>query len=355
MNMLESLVRLASTSIERGLIPDAATRLAVQILCRQRQRELSTESAMARHWIDEFVRLQDDSPIAPVPERANEQHYELPPEFFGTVLGARRKYSCCFWPADTVTLDEAEALALEITCRRAEIADGMHVLELGCGWGSLSLWIAEHFPQCRITAVSNSQAQRRYIMGLASERGLADRVDVITADMNVFDTTARFDRVVSVEMFEHMRNWRRLLANVARWLSPEGKLFVHIFCHRQLPYEFETEGPANWMGRYFFTGGIMPSVDLLERFGDELEVRNRWTWNGKHYARTCQAWLERLDAADDRLLPLFEQVYGQDARLWFQRWRVFFLVGSEFFAIDEGREWLVGHYLLEQRRALAVG
>ena len=265
-------------------------------------------------------------PIAPLPEKANEQHYELPPEFFTAVLGPHRKYSSCFWRTETASLAEAEAAALDITCERADLSDGQDILELGCDWGSLSLWMAERFRNSRITAVSNSAPQRRFIEAEAAARGLTN-LRVITADMNEFASAAnRFDRIVSVEMFEHMRNYERLLERIASWLRPSGKLFVHHFCHRQFAYPFETDGDANWMGRHFFTGGLMPSEHLLRHFNRHLTIVGQWRWDGTHYQRTSEAWLANLDARRRDVLPILEATYGRDSsRRWFHRWRMFFL------------------------------
>jgi cyclopropane-fatty-acyl-phospholipid synthase len=265
------------------------------------------------------------------------------------VLGPRRKYSSCYWPADCATLAEAEEHALRITAERAGVEDGMRVLELGCGWGSLTLWLAEKFPRLRVTAVSNSHGQREYIEQQVRERGWQGRVNIITADMNDFQAPGPFDRVVSVEMFEHMRNYQQLFRRIASWLTPQGKLFVHVFCHRQLAYPFDTDGAANWMGRYFFTGGIMPSADLFSRFADDLRVARQWTWNGQHYARTAEAWVQNMDAHRSAIMPILSQTYGSaQAARWFRRWRMLFLAGAELFGYANGEEWRVDHYLLER-------
>ena len=348
-----SSAKTASATIlewtEQGRVPDAVVRAGIRRLCRQRLKDIEAFDieASARR-VDEFVRLMNSGPIAPVPELANEQHYEVPAAFFDTVLGAHRKYSCAQWDEQTKSLDEAEASALQTSCERAGIADGMDVLDLGCGWGSLSLWIARNYPRCTVTAVSNSAPQRAFIEAEAARDGL-DNLTVITADMNEFDAPGRYDRIVSVEMFEHMRNYRKLFGRVHGWLKPGGRFFMHIFCHRSTPYEFLDQGDSDWMSRHFFSGGIMPSDDLPLRFQDRLQLHRRWRWNGRHYERTSNAWLANMDARRDEVMPILEQTYGSEAAgKWFQRWRIFFMACAELFGLDEGREWYVGHYLFRR-------
>ena len=347
--------RASSTSaaihwVEQGLVPDAAVRVGVRRLLRQRLVELDSGNpeAVARHSQAFFEELCK-APLALLPEKANEQHYELPAAFFAAVLGPHRKYSCCWWPEGVETLEQAEAAALAETCARAGLADGQRILELGCGWGSLSLWMAERFPGSRITAVSNSNSQRMFINAQAAARGLRN-LEVITCDFNDFETTERFDRVVSVEMFEHLRNWPRAFSNVARWLNPQGRFFMHVFVHREAPYPFEVRDASDWMSRYFFSGGMMPSDDLALRCQDDLRLLNQWRWNGRHYAKTSAAWLSRMDARREELMPLLESVYGErDASIWWTRWRLFFISVEELFAYAEGGQWWVGHYLFEKR------
>lgn len=342
-----TVVALGIAAIERGLVPDMLTRAGIRRLCRTRLRELDAPGSAAR--AAEFVASMRIGPIAPLPEKANEQHYELPPEFFSLVLGPHRKYSCCHWSAGTTSLADAEEESLAITAERAELRDGQEVLELGCGWGSLSLWMARQFPASRITAVSNSAPQRRFIESAAAERGLTN-LRVVTADMNDFTIdVGRFDRVVSIEMFEHMRNYERLLGRISQWLRPQGKLFVHWFCHKSHAYPFETTGEDDWMGRYFFSGGLMPCEDLLGRFGRDLKATKTWRWSGIHYQRTADAWLANLDAGRSEALRILAGVYGPaEAGRWFQRWRVFFLAVSELFGFAGGDEWFVSHQLLER-------
>jgi cyclopropane-fatty-acyl-phospholipid synthase len=295
-----------------------------------------------------FIAAMHGAELAPLADKANEQHYELPAGFFGEVLGSHRKYSSGFWPAADCTLDQAEAAALALTCERAGLADGQEVLELGCGWGSLSLWMAERHPASRITALSNSQGQRLHIEAEARRRGLRN-LRVVTHDINAFDTRERFDRVVSVEMFEHLRNWPQAFANVSRWLAPHGRFFMHVFTHREAPYAFVARDDSDWMSRHFFSGGMMPSDDLAPRCQDSLQVVAHWRWDGTHYQRTAEAWLRNMDDHRPTLWPLFERSYGADAAVWWQRWRLFFMSVAELFGYDDGQQWWVSHYLFERR------
>ena len=348
--MSNPVLNIGINLMERGLLPDMLIRRSIRSLCAQR---LKTEASNGEHSQKEklsaFIRQMDSGPIAPVPEKANEQHYELPPEFFNLVLGKHCKYSSAFWGTGTEYLEDAEKRALSLTCEHAELSDGMDILELGCGWGSLSLWMAERYPHSKITGVSNSAPQRKYIFEQASRRGLKN-VQIITADMNQFDITSKFDRVLSVEMFEHMRNHRALMKKISNWLKPDGKFFMHIFVHKSLAYEFQTQGTTDWMGKYFFTGGIMPSDDLPLQFQDDLSFLSRWKWPGTHYEKTANAWLKNLDEKKAFVMPILIATYGtQNAKLWFNRWRVFFMACAELWGYSQGEEWWVSHYLFSRK------
>lgn len=330
---------------ERALLPDALLRFGIRRLCAQRLREEQAADSVAA-WQKFQARLDAlrASPLAIHTDAANEQHYELPPRFFELCLGKRLKYSSCFFARGDETLEQGEDAMLALYGTHAELADGQDILELGCGWGSLTLWMAERYPHSRITAVSNSRPQREFIEARCRESGF-DNVRIVTRDVNALELApAQFDRVVSIEMFEHMRNYERLLGNIAAWLRPGGKLFVHIFCHRELMYPFETDGDDNWMGRYFFTGGLMPAADTLLWFQRDLRIEQQWRLSGRHYERTANLWLANQDAHRDAVLDVLRAAYGDAAPLWHQRWRMFWMACAELFGYRAGNEWLVGHY-----------
>ncbi len=331
---------------ENGRLPDSALRLGIRRMCAQRLRDELAGGADAA-WERQRTRLDGlrGSAIAVETDAANRQHYELPPAFFELCLGRHLKYSSCYWKDGVRDLGVAEADMLALYGQRAELADGQRILELGCGWGSLTLWMARKYPNARITAVSNSAPQREHIQARCREQAIFN-VDVITCDVNKLALEPRsFDRVVSIEMFEHMRNYQALMGNIASWLVPGGKLFVHIFCHRDLAYPFETEGEDNWMGRHFFTGGLMPAADTLLHFQEQMVVEQRWLLSGQHYEKTANAWLANQDRNRDAVMAILEQAYGKaEARLWFQRWRMFWMACAELFGHEDGSQWLVGHY-----------
>ena len=331
---------------ERGLVPDALMRHGIRRLCAQRLREEQVDgpAGQARRYQQLIDELRT-SPVAIHTDAANTQHYELPADFFKLCLGRQLKYSGCYYPTGRETLDQAEAAMLELTGLRAELMDGQRILELGCGWGSLTLWMAERYPSARITAVSNSASQRQHIQAQCRARGLLN-VEVITCDVNTLELPpSAFDRCVSVEMFEHMRNYQDLLARIGSWLRPGGKLFVHLFAHRSLMYPFETEGADNWLGRHFFTGGIMPSVDTLLWFQRDLRIQARWLVDGRHYERTANHWLANQDAQRADVMQVLEQAYGAPlAGLWFHRWRMFWMACAELFGYQDGQAWMVAHY-----------
>jgi len=339
--MIKNLIDLA----ESGIMPDFLIRSGIRRMQKERilwsqSKSISEVEEHHQDWIEKMKK----SSIAYVPEKANEQHYEVPPLFFENVLGKHLKYSSGYWPDRVSTLDESEYEMLKISSERAELVDGQSILELGCGWGSLTLFMAEKYSKSSITAVSNSRDQRKFIEQKCKDRGL-DNVHVITADMNDFSIDGSFDRVVSIEMFEHMRNYELLLNRISGWLKPGGKLFIHIFTHKTLVYPFTEEGEGDWMGRNFFSGGIMPSHQLLLYFQNDLKIESTWRFSGTHYERTSLAWLNKMDSQKNEIIEIFYKAYGKDQTpVWFQRWRIFFMACEVLFGFDYGREWGVSHY-----------
>ncbi len=348
------LTNLAINMAEKGLMPDSLIRSGIRRLSETRLQEIHANNCEIGAQIEsDFITAMNSAPIALVPELANAQHYEVPAQFFQLCLGQHRKYSSCFWLPDTKNLDEAEANALQLSCEHADLKDGQQILELGCGWGSLTLWMAAHYPNSQITGVSNSNSQREYITATARERGLTN-IKIITCDMNTFSpseysTQKQFDRVVSVEMFEHMRNHELLYGKVHDWLVPSGKFFMHIFVHRSTPYAFEVQGDDDWMSQFFFSGGMMPSDDLPLRFQQKLKLNQRWRWDGTHYEKTANAWLENMDAHQDTITPILESTYGaENMVMWRNRWRIFYMACAELFGYRDGQEWWVTHYQFER-------
>jgi len=346
---------------EHGYIPDILARAGMRSLMQQRLVEEASHDGEVR--AQRFNRFLDElraSPIAVETKAANQQHYEVPAEFFHLHLGPRLKYSCCLYPAGTETLAQAGEAMLALYAERAGLRDGMRILDLGCGWGSLSLWLAEKYPNSRIVGLSNSHGQREFIQGRAAERGFGN-LSILTGNVVDFDFPAQgvgqivpggFDRVLSIEMFEHMKNYGLLLAKIARWLKPDGRLFVHIFAHKLLAYHFEVQGRSDWMSQYFFTGGTMPSENLLLNFQDDLRLERQWWVSGRHYEKTSNHWLAGMDAQKAAIMKVFHAGYGeQQAARWFQRWRMFYMAVAELFGYAGGNEWGVAHYLFAPRAA----
>lgn len=347
---MRTMLNVTQGLLERGLIPDPLIRFGIRVLLKDKLvEERLYQRQQGNHRKEELIKLLKESPIAVNTREANEQHYELPTKFFQLIMGRHMKYSCGFWREGVTDLDSSEKDMLEITVSRAEISDGQNILELGCGWGSLTLFIAEKFPHCRITGVSNSRTQRLYIESEAEKRGLKN-VSIITADMNEFKIDEKFDRVVSVEMFEHMRNYDKLLAKVSNFLKPEGKLFVHIFTHREFAYLYNEKDDADWIAKYFFTGGVMPSDDLLLHFQDHFKLEEHWRVDGRHYQKTSEEWLKNMDRNREQIMPILASTYGSEqSQKWWVYWRVFFMSCAELWGYNNGNEWIVSHYRFKKR------
>lgn len=340
---------MLDTLVSSGLVPDFIIRTGIRKLLKERIAEIkpvppeTLEEAKMK-----FIQMMKTSPLALKTRDANEQHYEVPTEFYLYALGPNLKYSCAYFE-DGDSLEQAEIKMLERTVAMAKIQSGDKVLELGCGWGSLTLFMAKKFPDCQITAVSNSATQKAFIDQKAKERGLTN-IRIITSDMNLFEIDEKFDRVVSVEMFEHMRNYEVLLSRISQWLNDKGTLFVHIFVHRSTPYLFEVKNESDWMSKYFFSGGMMPSDDIFTYFQDKFQLKEHVRYNGTHYSRTSEEWLKNTDRNKDQIMDIFKNHYGtKEAGKWFEYWRIFFMACSELWKFDNGREWFVSHYLLEKK------
>ena len=332
--------------LNHNLVPDFLIRQKIRKLNEER---LSVERGKySSEYVEKFIQDLKSLPIAIETKSANEQHYEVPADFFKLCLGEHLKYSCCYWINANDNLNTAEENMLKLTCERADLIDGLSILELGCGWGAISLWMAKTYPNSKITSVSNSESQKEYIYKECETRGITN-LEVITADMNVFQTEKKFDRVVSVEMFEHMKNYDILLNKISNWLKDNGKLFVHIFTHKNFSYHFETEGKNDWMGKYFFTGGIMPSHDLLDHFNNDLKIVKNWIVDGTHYHRTAESWLDNMDQNKDKISDIFKLTYGRNHTKWRVYWRIFFMACSELWKTSNGNEWQVSHYLFKKK------
>lgn len=339
-----SLISTIIDTAERAPLPDIMIRAGITMLCSRTAARMALGNAETDAA---FAREMAARAIAENTQEANAQHYEVPAAFFARALGPNRKYSSCFYSDANSTLQEAEEEALRQTVEHADLHDGQSILELGCGWGSLSLWMARQFPNAKITAVSNSHSQRQYIEATAKARGLTN-LTVVTQDMNVFDPNATFDRIVSVEMFEHMMNWRELMTRVRAWLKPDGRFFMHIFTHRSGAYLFDRADKEDWIAQHFFTGGVMPSHHLIRQYSDIFEVEKEWRWSGVHYQRTALDWLKNFDANRDEIEAVFRPVYRGETALWMRRWRWFFLATAGLFGYADGSEWGVSHYRMKR-------
>ncbi len=337
--------------LENDKIPDSLIRVGIRKLLKQRlsderQGNIDVKQERLMRLVSE---LKSTPTIAINTQEANEQHYEVPTQFYKYCLGKHLKYSSGFWKDGVTNIDASEHDMLEITCARAELNNGQEVLELGCGWGSLSLFMAEKFLGSTFTVLSNSRTQKLYIDEQAKIRGLSN-LTVITNNINDFTLNQTFDRVVSVEMFEHMRNYQKLMQLVSSLLKPHGKLFVHIFTHKEIAYKFEVKDESDWMSKYFFTGGIMPSDDLLLYFNEQLSIEKHWHVNGTHYSKTAEAWLKNMDAHKKEIVPVFESTYGKEnATKWWVYWRIFYMACAELWAYNNGEEWIVSHYLFNKK------
>jgi cyclopropane-fatty-acyl-phospholipid synthase len=330
--------------LEKDRIPDVLIRMGIRRLLQQRLRDEEAK----KNNLPKLVEELKDSPIAVETTAANEQHYEVPTQFYQYCLGPHLKYSSGYWKEGVKDIETSERDMLELTCERAQLQNGQEVLELGCGWGSLSLFMSAKFPRSNFTVVSNSRTQKIYIDEQAKQRGIKN-LTVITADINQFSIDKKFDRVVSVEMFEHLRNYKLLFHKIASWMKEDARMFVHIFTHKEYAYKFEVKDESDWMSKYFFTGGIMPSNDLFSYFNDDLKIVDQWIVNGTHYSKTSEAWLDNMDANKDKIMPLFEKTYGKENALkWWVYWRIFYMACAELWGYNKGNEWMVCHYLFEK-------
>jgi cyclopropane-fatty-acyl-phospholipid synthase len=342
---MKKTFQLTNRLLEKGLIPDPLIRLGIRGLLKEKlDGEKRLQQAQGENRKAELIDFLKSSPIAVNTKEANEQHYELPSDFFELIMGKHMKYSCGFWNEGVRDFDTSEKDMLELTVDRADLKNGQSILELGCGWGSLTLFMAEKFPASRITGVSNSRTQKLFIENRARERNLSN-VRILTADMNHFDVKEKFDRAVSVEMFEHMRNYKKLLEKIASFLKDDGKLFVHIFTHKDFAYLYDEKDESDWIAKYFFTGGVMPSDDLLLSFQDHFQIEKHWQVNGRHYQKTSEGWLKNMDRHKGKIMPILKTTYGEaECKKWWNYWRIFFLSCAELWGYKDGTEWIVSHY-----------
>jgi cyclopropane-fatty-acyl-phospholipid synthase len=347
---MRKVMKFSNLLLEKGLIPDALIRMGIRGLLKDKlDEEQKLDQKLGRVRKDVFAKKLSTYPIAVNTKEANAQHYELPTEFFRLVMGKHMKYSCGYWREETTDFDTSEKDMLELTIERAQLANHQHICELGCGWGSLTLYMAQKFPQSQIVGVSNSSTQREHILREAKQRKLTN-VRIITADMNDFDISEKFDRIVSVEMFEHMRNYTELFKKISGFLKEDGRLFVHIFAHRQFAYLYEEQDEHDWIAKYFFTGGVMPSEDLFTRFTEHFQIEEQWRVNGKHYQKTSEAWLQNMDKHKSRIIPILKATYGEkEYKKWWVYWRVFFMSCAELWGYQSGNEWIVCHYRFKKR------
>ncbi|MCL7036210.1 hypothetical protein MKW94_030593 [Papaver nudicaule] len=343
-------VRVMLSSLERNLLPDVVIRKLTKLLLASRLRlGYKPSSEIQLSDLIQFAHSLEEMPIAIKTDSAKEQHYELPTSFFKLVLGKYMKYSCCYFAGKTTTLEDAEQAMLELYCERAQIKDGQTVLDVGCGWGSFSLYIAQKYKNCNITGICNSKTQKEHIEEQCRELQLQN-VEIIVADISTFDMEGSYDRIVSIEMFEHMKNYKELLKKISKWMKEDSLLFVHYFCHKAFAYHFEDTSEDDWITRYFFTGGTMPSANLLLYFQDDVSIVNHWLVNGKHYAQTSEEWLKRMDKNISSIKPIMESTYGKDAAVkWTVYWRTFFISVAELFGYNNGEEWMVAHFLFKKK------
>ena len=339
---------LFGITIGSGFLPDLLIRLGVRYLVRKRLKQsYSVDPETRQEKLKEFISALEKQPIAVNTKEANSQHYELPARFFEMVLGQHLKYSCSYFRSKRDTLDDAELNMLDLYVQRSQIRNGDRVLELGCGWGSLTLHLARNFPDCKIIALSNSKTQKDFI-GQKMKTENIRNVEIIVEDINDFNIDKKFDRIVSIEMFEHVRNYKKLFKKIYNFLKKDGLLFIHIFSHKEIAYPFEAKDRSDWMSKYFFTGGTMPSSYLLTYFMHPFRVKDHWMVSGKQYYYTSCKWLDNMDKHRSEIIDLFKMVYGQDHKLWYQYWRIFFIAVAGLFGYGDGDQWLINHYLLEK-------